>query len=99
MVVYFPDVDTHVFYPFWCLRGEAGKHDWSVIWVLLKGVDDGAAEARRCAASHCYEDHYCYDTARPLDLKIEEHRESVFRISGTLGLLRPPQAATTLSLP
>jgi hypothetical protein len=89
MVVYFPDVGAHVFHPFWGLGGEAGKHDWSVIWVLLKGADDGAAEARRCAASYCYEDHYYYDTARPLDLKIEEHRESVLRISRTLGLLRP----------
>jgi hypothetical protein len=68
MVVYFPDFGAHVFHPLWGLGGEAGKHDWRVIWVLLKGADDGAAEAGRCAASYCDEDHEYDDTARPLDL-------------------------------
>jgi hypothetical protein len=65
MVVYFPDVGAHVFDPFGRLGGEAGQHDWSVIGVLLKGTDDGTAEARRCAACNCYENHEDYDTARP----------------------------------
>jgi hypothetical protein len=57
MVVYFPDFDTLIFHPSWSLGEEAGKHDWSMIWVFLKGEDDRAAKARRCASRYRYDNH------------------------------------------
>src|SRR5437764_10419646 len=94
MVVYLPDLDVHVFHPFGGLGGEAGELDWRVIWVLLKGADDGAAEAGRCAASYCYDDHEYDDTSGFLRWRSVVKASSVLRPGRPAALHQAPRTPT-----